>query len=69
VVTEPTVFHGTEQEKTELLIALEHNCQCHQEQRCAAHAMLLDQRTLDRLVFARRELQIKLVVEEFTDAA
>jgi hypothetical protein len=70
---EQVEFKGSEQEKAELLAALARNCACSPDlyatrQCCAAHAMLLDQRTLDRLLFARH-LETQLVSEEFRGRA
>jgi hypothetical protein len=53
------VWHGTAQEASDLASAVACNCTCVLEQTrmreefCAAHAMIDDQRTLDKLLFAR----------------
>jgi len=63
------VFHGTCAERDALLVALERACSCPPEAHgrehcCPAHAMLHDQRTLDRLLFARY-LREQLRAREF----
>lgn len=61
-------WHGTDQEKYDLLTALAHSCECivdgdGPQETCAAHKMLLtDQRALDGLVFIHRI--VKRVTEE-----
>jgi hypothetical protein len=72
-VQKQTFFQGTDKERMALLVAIQHNCVCHCDddgptQPCPPHAMLLDQRVLDGLVFARR-IEVRLVAEEFSDAA
>ncbi|HEY3060340.1 MAG TPA: hypothetical protein VGL99_15375 [Chloroflexota bacterium] len=65
-----TVFHGTEQETSYLLRAIERNCNCRRAltgqlaEMCGAHRMLLDdQRALNGLLFARR-IADRLISEE-----
>ena len=65
-----TVFHGTAQETSYLLRAIERNCACtwastgHLAVMCGAHRMLMDdQRALDGLLFARRIVD-RLTAEE-----
>ena len=50
------VWHGTQSEHGQLLLAIDVNCgQDHDKQpQCAAHALLHDQRIMDGLLFARR---------------
>jgi hypothetical protein len=72
-VANQTYFQGSDEERMALLVALQHNCSCAQEEAgavrcCPAHAMLHDQHVLDRLVFARR-IEARLIEEEFTDTA
>jgi hypothetical protein len=57
----PTIFHGTQNESSDLLSAITRHCTCAygamgaRTSTCAAHAMLTnDQRALDGLVFERR---------------
>lgn len=66
------VFHGTEEEALALLQAIDRNCVCNRPlgilvgDPCLTHMMLVDQqRQLDGLLFARRNVD-KLLVEEFT---
>jgi hypothetical protein len=68
-----TFFQGTDEERMALLVAIHHNCQCEVDedgptQNCPPHAMLHEQRVLDGLLFARR-IEVRLVAEEFSDAA
>jgi hypothetical protein len=65
-----TIFHGTEQETSYLLRAIERNCNCTRgltgqlAVMCGAHRMLIDdQRALNGLLFARR-IADQLVSEE-----
>ena len=59
VNTQHSVWHGTSQEASDLFNAVAHNCTCEmrdgaiRQKLCAAHAMIEDQRELDRLLFAR----------------
>lgn len=49
-------WHGTPIEKLALLAALEHNCESTPPEHagpCRVHAMLLNQKILDGLLFAR----------------
>lgn len=76
VGTLPVVFPGTQAEAFELTAAITLMCNtasrgqgeggetCTVEQRCAAHRMLLDQKTLGHLVFAKR-LATRFRAEEF----
>lgn len=68
-MTNITIWHGTEQESVELLDIMRQWCTCPTlesgERRCAAHEMLLEQRTVDGLLFARRIVE-RLIVEEFS---
>ena len=72
---QPTItWGGTEAETSALLEALARNCACTIDQHgvrtatCSSHALLLDQRSLDHLLFGRRLAQ-RLGVEEFQEAA
>jgi hypothetical protein len=53
-------WNGTSGEYVDLTRALEHNCRCQfglmgmRQTRCNAHALLDDQRALDRLLYGRR---------------
>ena len=65
-----TIFHGTAQETSYLLRAIERNCACTWASTgqlavmCAAHRMLVDdQRALNGLLFARRIVD-RLTAEE-----
>jgi len=67
------VWNGTEQESSELLLAIAHNCSCTfgvmgvRLTTCPSHELLTDsQRVLDHLVFSRRQVT-QWVREEFTD--
>jgi hypothetical protein len=58
-ISRSVTWHGTESEEQELVAAVEQHCACTPpddgDELCAAHHLLIsDQRTLDRLVFARR---------------
>jgi hypothetical protein len=60
-MTSTTSWHGTPQERRDLLRALSRNCACESGpmgtrlSSCAAHRMLVeDQRALNGLVYARR---------------
>lgn len=69
VASEPVVWHGTDEERDQLLDCLNRNCACDQESNsvCAAHRMLTStdaQRILDGLRFARY-LRDRLEREEF----
>jgi hypothetical protein len=49
-----TIWHGTEDELSALVSAVDNHCTCVMG-RCAAHALLVsDQAALDRLIFVRR---------------
>jgi hypothetical protein len=49
-----TTWHGTEEELSALVSAVDNHCTCLMGE-CAAHALLLgDQAVLDRLIFVRR---------------
>lgn len=70
VTTPPVIWHGTQQEGTELITALEKNCECERNlmglrtKTCPAHeAFANDQQWLDRLLFLRR-IRDKLNREE-----
>jgi hypothetical protein len=55
VSTSVTVWHGRVSELHELRMAIERNCSCAWAAKtCSAHCLLVDQRTLDRLLFVRR---------------
>jgi hypothetical protein len=64
------VWHGTIEQANDLAAALGHNCSCSFDtaggriMTCPAHALADDQRTLDRLVFARYMAR-RLVEQEF----
>jgi hypothetical protein len=72
------VWHGTPEEANDLADSVAHNCACDMDESgiragtCVAHQMLEDQRTLDRLVFARfmarRMLAHEFGVESAADA-
>lgn len=57
---EQTIWHGTQQESTDLLAAIDHHCACYADPdgkyrtTCPPHTLILDQRTVDHLIFARR---------------
>lgn len=68
-------WHGTDDESTELLTAVAHNCACVisadgvKTATCEPHKMLVeDQRALDGLIFARRTLHKLKEEEGLTDA-
>ncbi len=67
-VQELRIWHGSIDEGSTLMAAIEHNCTCdslaHNAPRCGACALVTDQRILDRLLFARRIAQ-RLLAEEF----
>lgn len=70
-VTPQPVWHGTRDEAIELTSVIAGNCSCEFEPKsgarvstCAAHAMIEDQRLLDRLAFARY-IARRLVQQEF----
>jgi hypothetical protein len=64
------VWHGTQQEATELANSLAHNCSCEFggdgqcQSLCGAHKLLQDQQIVDRLLFARYVAN-RLSAEEF----
>jgi hypothetical protein len=64
------VWHGTAEEANDFATALGHNCTCQYDSdgsrigTCAAHVLAEDQRTIDRLVFARY-MAARLVEQEF----
>lgn len=47
-------WHGSEDEMSSLVTALKRNCTCEIKSPCASHEILWDQKTLDKLLFARR---------------
>jgi hypothetical protein len=51
-----SIFHGSEAEALDLLRAANHHCTCMKPDgpKCSSHAALLDQRTIDHLLFMRR---------------
>ncbi len=64
------VWNGTNREQTELLSAVEHNCECDVDEAgvrrssCSSHGMLVhDQRALNGLLWTRRLLN-RLLAEE-----
>jgi hypothetical protein len=69
-VSTGVVWHGTVEEANEFAAAIGHNCSCqfgpagNRVETCSAHALTEDQRTLDRLVFARY-MAARLVEQEF----
>jgi hypothetical protein len=71
MATNYTIWGGTEPERDALLRALASNCSCimgtdgTRTSTCASHGLLLDQRLLDHLLFARR-LHSRLETEEFS---
>jgi hypothetical protein len=57
-MTHLPVFNGTSQETHELVVALDKWCECYREDgvtktTCSAHKLMLDQRSLDGLLFMR----------------
>jgi hypothetical protein len=53
------IWHGTAEEYSDFLLAMGRNCACDPggargQVACGAHQLLMDQRTVDRLLFARR---------------
>lgn len=49
------VWHGTQAEHGQLLLAIDVNCPGeHDKKQCAAHMLLNEQRVMDGLLFARR---------------
>ncbi len=64
------VWHGTPEQRVELAKAVAHNCACEcggpgsHVLKCAAHAILENQRMLDGLVFSRHMVE-RLVAREF----
>ena len=69
-MTQVTVFHGTPTEFHLLQLAIDRNCTCATNptgQRttcCSAHALLLDQHALDRLLFYRR-IGYRMLAQEY----
>ena len=64
VVGPVVVWHGDQALVLELLTAIEHHCTCRgMSGSCPTHLTLLDQRALDRLLFARW-LRERLLAEE-----
>ena len=60
-MTTDATWHGTHNERLDLLRAIAHNCECDvddmgvQLEACASHRLLIsDQRALDGLLFGRR---------------
>lgn len=68
-MTNEVVWHGTPDEATQLIAAVGRNCTCEltnegvRASTCAAHRMVLDQATLDRLLFARYMAQHRILQE------
>lgn len=63
------IWHGGIQEWTKLDTAISNHCECADgKPACAAHAMLIDQKRLDGLLFARR-IRGKLLKEEWRRCA
>jgi hypothetical protein len=67
-------WHGTDDERLDLLYAIAHNCECEvddmgvQLEACASHRMLInEQRVLDGLLFGRR-MADRLKRQEFDDS-
>jgi hypothetical protein len=65
------MWHGTENEWDELIVAVARNCTCGnrrspRERRCPAHQLLDDQRPLDGLLFARH-IAPRLMQEEMAE--
>lgn len=64
------VWHGSGEEAHDLASSLANNCACEFDPygerawTCMAHRMLDDQRTLDRLLFARYMAE-RLLIQEF----
>lgn len=59
------VWHGDREQQYALLLVLEHHCTCDQvERKCAAHQILVSQRQIDGLLFARHLFE-QLLSEEF----
>ena len=69
-----TIWHGTQEEALALQLILKNNCDCIYDQEtgsrvttCAGHLMLAeDQHAIDHLLFVRRALADRMLVEEFT---
>jgi hypothetical protein len=65
VSTNVTVWHGTFSELCELRTAVERNCNCAwAAEVCQAHRLLLEQRTLDRLLFVFRTVAYYIAHEQ-----
>lgn len=47
------MFNGSPEAAFALGVAIEHHCECKPGQRCGAHGMLLEQRTVDWLLYLR----------------
>lgn len=67
-MTTVVTWHGDQQESLELISIVRRECTCRtptgQPQACVAHEMLLNQRVVDGLLFARRIAE-RLLLEEF----
>ncbi len=69
-MAKPVEWHGSDQEARDLAEAIEHHCTCNTSDVsvggivwCGAHDIASDQRTIDRLLFARR-ISARLLSEE-----
>jgi len=72
-MSQRVLWHGTQTEVVVLIHSIKQHCTCEFETSgkrigdCSAHQMLLNQRALDGLLFARRMAQ-RLLIEEFSEA-
>lgn len=60
-MTRLAVFHGTDQEARDLAQAVSNNCFCDRKRPCEVHTMILNQKTLDFLLYWRR------VMDQYTE--
>jgi hypothetical protein len=71
-MTTGCIWHGTSAEWNELTEAITHNCTCDERTcgvpRCAVHQLVNEQRTVDRLLFARR-FASRLLQEEMAEGS
>ena len=83
MASKPVIWHGTQEEAFALQHALERNCICEYEEvkeegsgetkrkrvkTCEPHRMLAeDQTAIDHLLFVRRTLADRMLVEEFDE--
>jgi hypothetical protein len=68
-MTSIVVFHGDPEEAYQLVIAVQHNCECVRnaagavDKPCASHRAMTDQRWLDTILFMRWLVQRELLTE------